>query len=176
MFNNLMRLLKLLLIAAFSATSAFAQSTTPPPVLPLNFTVPGTFDCGGAFGNGKTHKTIFTASAILNSTWLEFTEQDVEPATGYVAKYLIGYDRQAKHFVEFDANNFGAATYLSEAGWQDGALTMTSALATDPKAPYAANRFIYTVTSSNTFTVDWQISRSSALDWLTSDHFTCKRR
>jgi hypothetical protein len=171
-----MRMLQFVLIAAFSATSAFSQSTTPPPVLPQNFTVPGTFDCSGAFRSGKTHKTTFTASAILNNTWLEFTEQDVEPATGYVAKYLIGYDQQAKHFVEFDANNFGAATYSSEAGWQNGALTLTSARATDPKAPYAANRFTYTVTSPNTFTVDWQISRTSALNWITSDHFTCKRR
>jgi hypothetical protein len=33
----------------------------------------------------------------------------VEPATGYVAKYLIGYDTEHKKLVEFDANNFGAA-------------------------------------------------------------------
>lgn len=174
--NSGMRLLQSVLVTALGAASAGAQPTAQKPVLPQNFTVPGTFDCAGAFGNGKTHKAIFTAAAILHDSWLELTEQDVEPATGYVAKYLIGYDRQTGRFVEFDASNFGAATYSSEAGWQDGALTMTSAVDPDPKAAYAVNRFTYTITSPDLFSVDWQISRSSALDWRSSDHLSCRRR
>jgi hypothetical protein len=50
------------------------------------------------------------------------------PATGYVAKYLIGYDPEQKRLVEFDANNFEAATYVGDTGWQNQVLTMTSAL------------------------------------------------
>jgi hypothetical protein len=165
-----MHLLTLLLAATITTSSADL------PALPKTLVLPGTFDCAGTFGSGKIHRAVFTASAVLKNTWLELTEQDVEPATGYVAKYLIGYDRQTKHLVEFDANNFGAATYSSEDGWRGDVLSMTSALATDPKAPYVANRFTYTVTSPDTFSVDWSISRTSALEWRTSDHFTCKRR
>jgi hypothetical protein len=36
------------------------------------------------------------------------TEQNIQPATGYLAKYRIGYDQEP--LVEFDVNNCGAAT------------------------------------------------------------------
>jgi hypothetical protein len=52
----------------------------------------------------------------LEEKWPELTDKDVEPATGYVAKYLIGYHAQQKGLVEFDANNFGAAVYSSARG------------------------------------------------------------
>jgi hypothetical protein len=51
---------------------------------------------------------------ILGGKWLELTEQDIEPATGSLVKYLIGYDSQQQPLVEFNANDFGAATYTSE--------------------------------------------------------------
>jgi len=104
------------------------------------------------------------------------TEQDIQPATGYLAKYLIGYDPQQKHLVEFDANNFGAAVYSSEQGWQDHVLTKTSPVSEDVKAPYAANRFLYSSTGPDAFTVDWQISKAAALNWTPADHLACKRR
>ncbi|MFY9746319.1 MAG: hypothetical protein WA891_13890 [Acidobacteriaceae bacterium] len=113
---------------------------------------------------------------ILDGKWIELSEQDVAPATGYTAKYLIGYDAQQKRLVEFDANNFGAATYSSEAGWRDGTLTMVSPVVQDPTAAYVANRFLYSITGPDTFTVDWQISKTAALDWIPSDHLACKRR
>jgi hypothetical protein len=100
----------------------------------------------------------------------------VQPATGYLAKYLIGYDAQQKRLVEFDANNFGAATYSSEEGWRDGRLTMVSPVTQDPTASYVANRFLYSISGPDTFTVDWQISRTAALEWIQSDHLACKRR
>jgi hypothetical protein len=77
--------------------------------------------------------------------------------------------------VEFDANNFGAATYASEEGWQKDTLTMTSPVSSDAKAPYAANRFVFSVTGKDAFTVDWQVSRTAALQWVSSDHLVCRR-
>jgi hypothetical protein len=53
----------------------------------------GTWSCQGAFNNKKT-----------------------EPASGYVAKYFIGYDPRQKQLVEFDANTFEAGVYASETG------------------------------------------------------------
>lgn len=127
-------------------------------------------------GTGRVHRANFTGTVALAGKWLELTEQDVEPATGYVAQYLIGYDAQANQLVEFDANNFSAASYSSKEGWQHGVLTMTSAVATDSKAGYAANRFVYTVNGQDGFTVDWQISRNADLKWLPGDHLACKRQ
>ncbi len=126
---------------------------------PDGFQFAGTWDCEGAFRNAKVHKATFTGTTILGGKWLELTEQDIQPATGYLAKYLIGYDPQQKHLVEFDANNFGAAVYSSEQGWQDHVLTKTSPVSEDVKAPYAANRFLYSSTGPDAFTVDWQISK-----------------
>lgn len=168
-------LLSILCFLGF-AVSARPQTNKAPSVLPPDgFDFSGSWDCAGAFGNKTVHKSTFTGAVILDGKWLELTEKDVEPATGYVAKYLIGYDTQAKHFVEFDANNFGAATYSSADGWQGSALTMTSPVSPDAK-PYAANRFVYTVSGADTFTVDWQISKTATLEWVTSDHLVCKRQ
>ena len=160
-----------------SGFGACAQNPKPlSPIPPLDFQFTGSWDCEGAFRNARVHQSTFTGAIILGGKWVELSEQDVQPATGYTAKYLIGYDAQQKRLVEFDANNFGAATYSSEEGWRDGRLTMVSPVSQDPAASYAANRFLYSVTGPDTFTVDWQISKTAALDWIQSDHLACKRR
>ena len=165
----------LLCSLAFTAVLP-AQENKPLSALPAgDFRFTGTWDCEGAFRNGKVHRSIFTGAVILDGKWLELTEKDIEPATGYVAKYLIGYGPQQKHLVEFDANNFGAATYSSPDGWQQSVLTMTSPISTDPKAPYVANRFLYSITGKDAFTVDWQIAKDSTLAWIPADHLLCKR-
>lgn len=168
----------ILLLACLPATSAPAQETKPLAVLPSEgFQFTGTWDCEGAFRNAQVHKSTFTGAVVVGGKWLELTEQDIQPATGYLAKYLIGYDAQQKRLVEFDANNFSAATYASgENGWQNHVLTMTSAVSSDPKAAYAANRFLYTVAGQDVFTVDWQISKTATLNWVQADHLACKRR
>jgi hypothetical protein len=97
------------------------------------------------------------------------------PATGYVAKYLIGYDPEQKRLVEFDANNFGAVTYVSDTGWQNQVLTVTSALSSNPKAAYVLNRFRYTIHGKDAFIVDWQICRTATPDWISAAHLVCKR-
>jgi hypothetical protein len=149
------------------------QLTVEPPD---GFRFDGSWDCEGAFRNSQAHKSNFAGALILGGKWIELTEQDTQPATGYLAKYLIGYDAQQKRFIEFDANNYGAATYTSEDGWQDGVLTMSSPVSQDAKAVYVANRFLYSITGQDTFTVDWQISKSHPLNWIQSDHLACKRK
>jgi hypothetical protein len=156
--------------------SVKAQQPVALSALPRgDFQFAGNWTCEGAFGNGKVHKSTYTGAVILGGKWLELTEQDVEPSSGYLAKYLIGYDAQQRRLVEFDANNFSAATYASDSGWSGNVLTMTSSVTQDARAPYAANRFVYSITGPDSFTVDWQISRSAALAWVTSDHLVCRR-
>lgn len=162
-----------LLLLGFTAA---AQEKKPLPAVPEGFQFAGAWDCEGTFRDNKVHKAVFTGSLILGDKWLELSEQDIEPATGYLAKYLIGYDSEQKRLVEFDANNFGAATYSSQEGWQNRVLTMTSPISDDSKAPYAANRFLYSITGINTFTVDWQISKTPTLNWTQADHLACRRR
>ncbi len=135
----------------------------------------GSWSCAGNFRNGKVHRASFTGSMILSGKWLELTETDLEPATRYVAKYLIGYDSQGGHLIEFDANTFGAATYSSTDGWRHGVLTMESHASLSVKAPYVANRFVYTIGGAKTFTVDWQIQKTAEDSWVTSDHLLCER-
>jgi len=156
-----------------SGFPAFPQAFSPVPSDGFQFT--GTWDCSGTFRGGKVHKARFIGAVILGSKWLELNEQDVDPATGYLAKYLIGYDPAQKQLVEFDVNNFGAATYSSDQGWKTGVLTMTSPVSSDAKAPYAANRFTYSVTGADTFTVDWQVSKTGDANWTQADHLACKR-
>jgi hypothetical protein len=170
--------LLLLYLSVWQPLAAAQPSGHPLSPLPAGgFRFDGTWDCTGTFRNGEIHKAVFTGTMILDGKWLELTEHDVSPATGYLAKYLIGYDPQAKHLVEFGANNFGAATYTSdEEGWRNGVLVMNSAVSTDEKAPYAVNRFVYSVADKDTFTVDWEISKTNTLNWMRSDHLICVRR
>jgi hypothetical protein len=166
----------LLLCLLACMSFAPAQESKPLSALPPEgFTFNGTWDCTGAFG-GKVHRAVFTGAVILDGKWVELTEQDVEPKTGYLAKYLIGYDPQQKRLVEFDANNFGAATYSSAEGWQNRVLTMTSAVSEDAHGAYAANRFLYSITDADSFAVDWQVSKAAALAWVPADHLACKRQ
>ncbi len=166
----------LLLGCVCSGLNAAAQETKHPSAIPDGFQFAGAWSCEGAMGNGKVHKSAFTGAVVLDGKWLELAEQDLEPATGYVAKYLIGYDAQRVHLVEFDANNFGAATYTSSEGWTNRILTMTSPISEDAKAPYSADRFVYSIGDSNTFTVDWQVSKDRGVSWKPGDHLVCKRR
>jgi hypothetical protein len=168
----------ILFLSSLAWTSATpAQDSKPISVIPPDdFQFTGRWDCRGAFRNAKVHKATFAGSIILGGKWLELAEQDIEPTTGYLAKYLIGYDSQQKRLVEFDANNFGAAIFSSEEGWQNRVLTMTSPVSQDAKAPYAVNRFVYSITGQDTFTVDWQISKTAALDWTQADHLACIRK
>lgn len=153
-----------------------AQQPEPIQAVPTGFAFTGSFDCEGNFRNANVHKAAFTGAIILDGKWLELTEKDVQPSTGYLAEYLIGYDAQQRQLVEFDANNYSAAVYTSEEGWKNKTLVMTSAISGDVTAPYAANRFLYTLTGPDTFTVDWQISKTATLNWVQSDHLSCKRR
>ena len=168
---------QVLTLTLISSCFLWAQGSKPiSPMPPDGFQFTGSWNCEGNFGKGKIHKSAFTGAVILGGKWVELTEQDIEPATGYLAKYLIGYDPQQKRIVEFDANNFGAAVYSSEEGWQDHVLTMTSPVSQDTQAPYAANRFLYSITGKDEFTVNWQISKSANLAWVPGDHLVCKRK
>jgi hypothetical protein len=170
------RRLLLIFCACVSLTPAWGQETKTLAAIPPNgFQFQGAWDCTGAMGNGKTHRSTYAGSVILGGKWLELSEQDIEPATGYLAKYLIGYDAEQKRLVEFDANNFGAAVYSSAEGWQNGVLTMTSAVSQDSKAPYAANRFVFSIAGSDAFNADWQIEKTAASDWVKGDHLACRR-
>jgi hypothetical protein len=176
-----MRLANFLFHLLFSLAACYCVAQTPDskplsPIPPNGFQFTGTWDCEGAFRNATVHKSTFTGTSILGGKWLELTEQDLQPATGYLAKYLIGYDSQQKRLVEFDANNFGAAVYVSNQGWQNNVLTMTSPILQDAEQPYVANRFLYSITGPDAFTVDWQISKTAALNWVQADHLACKRR
>ena len=150
-----------------------SKSLSPFPADGFQFS--GSWSCVGAFSNKKVHRSTYTGAVVLAGKWLELTEQDTEPATGYLAKYLIGYDPQQKQLVEFDANNFGAAVYSSDGAWQKAVLIMTSPITRDMKAPYVANRFVYTITGKDSFSVDWQISQTADLKWVPADHLSCER-
>jgi hypothetical protein len=177
-----MKFLPALTQAVLSLTTACAlalapqdQGAKPVSAIPPGFHFEGSWNCVGVFGNGKPHRSSMTGAIVVGGKWLELMEQDIEHATGYIAKYLVGYDAEQKQIVEFDANNFSAATYSSPDGWKGDALTVTSPVSSDPKAPYAANRFVFSIVNSDTFTMDWQVSKSAQFNWLPADHLVCKR-
>jgi hypothetical protein len=164
-------------LVMLTAVGAAQQvQTGPASAFPSGgFTFAGDWKCQGTFRGGKPHESTFTGKTVVGDNWIELSEVDTLPATGYVAKYLIGVDAEHHQLVEFDANNFGAATYSSRDGWVGNGLTMTSSVSDNPSASYAMNRFTYTVAGANSFTIDWQISKTAEPKWTTADHLECKR-
>lgn len=160
-------------LALFSST-ADDVSTKPASPFPTGFSFVGSWNCSGTFRGGKPHRASFSGSAAVGNKWLVLTEVDVEPATGYEATYLIGYDATGRGLVEFDANTFGAATYRSSQGWQAGILTMESQDSASTAHSWVADRFVYSVSLVGEFTVEWQIKRQHESAWLRSDHLLCK--
>ena len=163
-----------LMVLCTLCTGLRAQPATTSPIPSgsgLQFD--GGWSCVGAFRNNKTHRAFYTAHLVLDGKWLELTERDLEPATGYVAQYLIGYDPQQARMVEFDANNFGAAIYYSEKGWENGILTMTAPLDGLGKTPRLSDRFVYSITGAGIFQIEWQTKTPAASKWNVSDHLRC---
>ncbi len=163
------------LLGVMGSGCVSAQTHQFSAIPPSPFSFSGKWDCQGGFRGGKPHRSAFTGNLILDGKWVELAEVDVAPATGYTAKYLIGPDPEHNQIIEFDANNFGAASYTSAQGWTGGVLTMTSTVSRNPQAPYAINRFLYSIVGENSFTVDWQISKTAEPQWTTADHLSCKR-
>jgi hypothetical protein len=167
---------RLLIVTLFSFTLAHAQvpklsPATPPP----DFKFDGSWSCLGTFQGGKLHRSHYEGKTILAGTWTELTEQDIEPATGFVAQYLIGYDPLKKIVVEFAASNFEAGISSSEEGWKGNELTLTSEVMHYPSVPYEQTRSVFHLIDAKTFSMDWQIAKNAAdPKWITGDHLTCK--
>src|ERR1700721_113037 len=70
------------------------QSAKPLSAIPAEFHFEGSWNCAGAFGNGKTHRSSMTGSIVVGGKWLELTEQDSEPHTGQSTKNPVGYSEQ----------------------------------------------------------------------------------
>lgn len=160
-------------VALFSMTADDA-SKKPVSPFPSGFSFAGHWNCNGTFLNGKPHRASFFGSAAVGGKWLALTEVDIEPLTGYEATYLIGYDTSERGLVEFDANTFNAAIYRSSQGWQAGALIMEAPEFASPARSYVADRFVYSITLTSGFTVEWQIKREHEAPWLTSDQLHCE--
>ncbi len=161
----------LLALAASSMAQDNMRLSVSPP---KGFTFQGNWQCTGSFQTGTTHRAIYQGEVILGGTWLQLTEEDIEPATKYMGRYLIGYDPQKKRIVEFDANTFGASVYSSDAGWHDRTLTLLSQVGADAGQPYALDRFVYRFDNPHSFTVTWETSKTEHDPvWTVSDRLSC---
>ena len=88
------------------------------------------------------------------------------PATGCTAESLIGYDSTAKAPGRIRRRQLRSCD-LCERRWMAGqrSLTMTSTGLADQKAPYAANRFLYSVIGQDSiYSGLSRCSRAAALD------------
>ncbi|GEB36658.1 hypothetical protein GLI01_06930 [Gluconacetobacter liquefaciens] len=135
----------------------------------------GSWQCSGHFHSGRVHRSTYTGSVILDGAWLQLAETDIEPASGYTALYLLGFDAQRRRDIMFDANNAGAAVYASPEGWYAGVLVLSSDDAGEG-APYRFNRFIYRLLEPSGFSVTWQVKKTPDAEWVTGDELACRSR
>ena len=95
MHSAFCRLLLLFLPAWMSV--ALAQESKPLSVFPPEgFDFNGTWNCAGSFRNKAGPQSHFYRHVILGSKWLGTHRARCRTSTGYLAKYLIGYDPRQK--------------------------------------------------------------------------------
>jgi hypothetical protein len=130
-----------------------AQATRRARLRAGNVQFQGSGNCGGAFASAIAPRPPFTGSLILAGEWLEPAEQEIEPAEGFGAENLIGYDAKQKRSVESDAKDLGAVGCSGGVGCLRGVLWMTPAVNEDLNsscAPCAADRNVCSTASRMT--------------------------
>ena len=133
----------------------------------LGFSFTGQWNCAGHFANGKPHQSVYTGSSLWNGAVTELQETDTQPK-GYVGMYFISYDKPNDRLVLLQPTNMGSAAYVSQDGWQNNKAVFT---ATPAFQLPASSRFVYSVNSATSFSVDWQMQSKG--QWKTGDSLTC---
>jgi len=94
-----------------------------------------------------------------------------ERQQGMTAHLVVGYDRDAKQFLLFDADNPGYEAF-STTGWVGKEMILTSIDRPDRNFPQ--RRFVYRIKDARVFTVSWELHQEG--DWEAQDVFTCTKQ
>ncbi len=99
--------------------------------------------------------------------WAMLTERQ----QGIAAHFVVGYDRDAKQFLLFDADDPGYEAF-STTGWVGQEMILTSIDRPDRNFPQ--HRFVYRIKDARLFTVSWELRQEG--DWKAQDAFTCTKQ
>jgi hypothetical protein len=102
-----------------------------------------------------------------SSEWAMLTEHQ----QGITAHFVVGFDRDAKQFVFFDADDRGYETF-STIGWVGQEMILTSI--DRPDRSFPQHRFVYRIQDDRLFTVSWELRQEG--DWKAQDTFTCTKQ
>jgi hypothetical protein len=99
--------------------------------------------------------------------WAMLTERQ----QGISAHLVVGYDRDAKQFLLFDADDPGYQAF-STTGWVGQEMILTSI--DRPERNFPQHRFVYRIKDARLFTVSWELRQEGA--WKAQDTFTCAKQ
>jgi hypothetical protein len=99
--------------------------------------------------------------------WAMLTEHQ----QGITAHLIVGYDRDAKQFLLFDADDPGYEAF-STTGWVGQEMILTSI--DRPGRSFPQHRFVYRIKNARLFTVSWELHQEG--DWKAQDAFTCTKQ
>ena len=151
-----------------SQTLVPVTSKLPPP-MGLRFT--GNWRC---IAGQQVAQLVVNAHAFrkdprhisASGEWALLTERQ----QGITAHLVVGYDRDAKQFLLFDADDPGYEAF-STTGWVGQEMILTSI--DRPDRSFPQHRFVYRIKDARLFTVSWELRQEG--DWKAQDAFTCTK-
>ena len=156
-----------LVLCLYAITTAAAEPPSPDLVAATAAKLLGTWQCAGAFANGKPIESQMTFESVLGGKWISYRHDD-RPPNRYAAIGLWG--KGTSHPFEatiFD--NFGGHRLFVSEGWIANALTLENAA-----DPAKRQRFIFSMTDDGGLRMEYRVSRDGG-EWTLGDYLNCKR-
>lgn len=152
------------MIALLTAVVVAAASVAPTGTDLSYFT--GTWNCNGAFSNGRPISSTLRFDTSLNGKGVIVRQDDIPP-NAYHAAALWGPAADGSLNAEIQDVTGGMRRYTAS-GWSAGSLTWASAPDVTP-----ANRFTYAWLDASTMRVDWDVQVSGT--YKLGDSLRCTR-
>lgn len=166
-----------LLIVGFTLPTTLVRAASPqvsatdaPAGMELLSYFAGPWTCNGVFrASGKTIASTMRFESDLQGKVLLKYHDDTSPPALYHAIEVWTYDAKANAYNAAVVDNFGGVRDFTSPGWAGSNLVWTSG-----PSVKRLQQFAYTKVGSDTFTVDWRVSRDGK-HYVVGDTLTCKR-
>ena len=158
-----------------TAPRALRTDTTAAAARSLFGALAGDWSCQGAFANGRPLASRLRFTPTLDARALSYEHRDAAPST-FVHKATWLLDASSHRMVSLAAAGTQGtgdltASLFSAQLWTATSVTLTAD--TLVVAPWAPNRFTYTLPGADSLHMVWEVERGGS--WRMGDYLDCRR-
>ncbi|TFW35213.1 hypothetical protein [Massilia horti] len=171
-------------LIACAAAPSFAQPATapapgqqqrkfePPPRVPADMAAffSGDWAGKGQFASGRPIEADVSFRLELDGQWLEYRHTDRAP-NSYKALGMWGFDSTTRKLVMTVNDNGGSARSFDSDGWNDGTITFSRTISSDP---LREERFVFAKLSDNSWRMTYEV-HAAPREWRMIDTLVFER-